>query len=114
MKSILKVIAGSFGIILALYSGGLAYCFIFEVFATEYLLFWFIGSFLVGFLMFGLASSAFKKPFFFLIPLSTVFSGVFTLHFVLYFQLGIIINLPVALTVSTFIRKYYFIKEGNK
>ena len=72
MKSILKVIAGSFYIILVFYRGEFTYLLIFEGFTTKDL-FWFTGLFLVGFLMFGLPSGTFKKPFFSNTPLNRIF-----------------------------------------
>ena len=115
MKNILRVIAGSIGIILVFFSGGFAYFLIFEGFTINNLL-WFTAGFLTGFLMFGFAVGAFKKPLFFLIPISIVLLVVFIPDFVpgFHFERGAIITLLVALILSFIIRKYYSIKEQKK
>ena len=103
------------GIILVFFSGGFAYFLIFERFTINNLL-WFIGEFLLGFLMFGLSIGAFKSPLFFLIPISIALSVVFIPDFVpgFHFERGAIITLLVALILSSMIRKYYSVKERSK
>jgi hypothetical protein len=114
MKNILKVIAGSFGIILVFFSGGFYTLFSEGSTANDLLLF--VGLFLIGSLLFGFSAGAFKKPLYFLIPLSTALSVILIPDFVpgFHFERGALITLLIVLALSSVIRKYYSIKERKK